>query len=87
MALIPVRDKRLRPRRTWLWVAVAVLLCSITAVLLIFFLLPRSVVLSSNAPLLHPWVSEDPDERFSLLMGLSVSASLPSPLSLPSAGE
>lgn len=54
IALIPMGDKRLRPRRTYLYVGVAILLCLITAGLCMFFLFPRDVVVTSNRPLLEP---------------------------------
>ncbi|XP_070565575.1 transmembrane protein 106B-like [Ptychodera flava] len=46
VALIPYSDKRLRPRRTALYVAIAVSISLIAASLLIFFLLPREVTLA-----------------------------------------
>lgn len=54
VALIPMKDKRLRPRRTHIWVGLAVLLCLTVAGLVMFFLFPRSVVLSSSKPYLDP---------------------------------
>ncbi|KAK3108563.1 hypothetical protein FSP39_010697 [Pinctada imbricata] len=54
VALIPVKDERLKPRRTWLYVLLAVSFCVITAGLLIFFMFPRDVTLSSNVKLLLP---------------------------------
>jgi len=50
VALIPIDDKRLRPRRTWVWVSVAVLICLIICGLLLFFLIPRSISLTSEDP-------------------------------------
>lgn len=52
IALIPVRDKRLKPRRTWLYVGIAVILCVITAGLLFFFLSIRDVTIDSSISLL-----------------------------------
>ncbi|CAD5117386.1 DgyrCDS6160 [Dimorphilus gyrociliatus] len=46
VAIIPVRDKRLKPRRTWLWIVLTLAICIILASLLGFFLAPRSVKLS-----------------------------------------
>ncbi|XP_048755671.2 transmembrane protein 106B-like [Ostrea edulis] len=54
VALIPVRDDRLKPRRTCLYVSVAIAVCLVTAGLLIFFMFPRDVKLSSNMKLLLP---------------------------------
>lgn len=54
VALIPMRDKRLKPRRTVLYVLIAVFLCLLMAGLCMFFLFPRDVIVSSNRPLLEP---------------------------------
>ncbi|RUS79547.1 hypothetical protein EGW08_012677 [Elysia chlorotica] len=54
VALIPMKDGRLKPRRTILYVAIAVGLCIVTAGLLIFFLMPRDITISSNRPFLQP---------------------------------
>lgn len=54
VALIPVRDKRLKPRRTWLYVGIAVFLCVVTAGLLFFFLSQRDVSIDSNISMLKP---------------------------------
>ncbi|XP_040981551.1 transmembrane protein 106A isoform X2 [Aquila chrysaetos chrysaetos] len=43
VALIPYGDQRLKPRRTKLYVCVAVTICLLTTSLSIFFLFPRSV--------------------------------------------
>lgn len=67
VALIPLKDDRLKPRRTILSVSIAVSLCAITAGLLIFFLMPRNIVLSSNRPLLEPTfikVNDTPPDYF-----------------------
>ncbi|KAL3832499.1 hypothetical protein ACJMK2_024138 [Sinanodonta woodiana] len=54
IALIPLSDKRLKPRRTYLYVGLAVFLCLATAGLLVFFIFPRDVQLKSQRPYLHP---------------------------------
>lgn len=54
VALIPLSDKRLHPRRTKLYVTLSVVLCIISAGLLLFFLFPRSIVLRSIAPSIIP---------------------------------
>ncbi|XP_023573814.1 transmembrane protein 106A isoform X2 [Octodon degus] len=43
VALIPFGDQRLKPRRTKLFVSLAVLMCLVTTSLIIFFLLPRGI--------------------------------------------
>ncbi|XP_062613438.1 transmembrane protein 106B-like [Saccostrea cucullata] len=54
VALIPVRDDRLKPRRTCLYVSLAITVCLLTAGLLIFFMFPRDVKISSDVKLLLP---------------------------------
>ncbi|KAL3832611.1 hypothetical protein ACJMK2_024241 [Sinanodonta woodiana] len=54
IALIPLRDKRLKPRRTYLYVCLAVFVCLLTAGLLVFFMFPRDVQLKSQSPYLYP---------------------------------
>lgn len=54
IALIPMKDKRLKPRRTYLWVGLAILLCLVAAGLLLFFMFPRDVMLESTKPYLDP---------------------------------
>ncbi|XP_010174379.1 transmembrane protein 106A [Antrostomus carolinensis] len=43
VALIPYGDQRLKPRRTKLYVCLAVIICLLTTSLSIFFLFPRSI--------------------------------------------
>ncbi|XP_045842570.1 transmembrane protein 106A [Meles meles] len=43
VALIPYGDQRLKPRRTKLFVFLAVLICLVTSSLIVFFLFPRSI--------------------------------------------
>ncbi|KAL4222890.1 hypothetical protein ACF0H5_018930 [Mactra antiquata] len=54
VALIPMKDKRLRPSRTYVWVCLAVFLCLTTAGLLMFFMFPRGVEMMSRKPYLNP---------------------------------
>ncbi|XP_060576421.1 transmembrane protein 106B-like [Ruditapes philippinarum] len=54
VALIPMKDKRLRPRRTYLWVCLAVVVCLTAAGLLMFFMFPRGVDMTSKKPYLSP---------------------------------
>ncbi|XP_061765542.1 transmembrane protein 106A [Nerophis ophidion] len=46
VAVIPCNDKRLKPRRTKLYVCVSMALCLFLCCLILFFLFPRSVSLS-----------------------------------------
>ncbi|XP_029945638.1 transmembrane protein 106B-like [Salarias fasciatus] len=46
VAVIPCSDQRLRPRRTKLYVALSVAVCVLVSALVLFFLFPRSVLLS-----------------------------------------
>ncbi|KAK5855577.1 hypothetical protein PBY51_007242 [Eleginops maclovinus] len=49
VAVIPCNDQRLRPRHTKLYMAVSVALCLLVSSLVLFFLFPRSVLLSPVA--------------------------------------
>ncbi|XP_058510494.1 transmembrane protein 106B-like isoform X2 [Solea solea] len=49
VAVIPCNDQRLRPRHTKLYVAVSVGVCLVISTLVLFFLFPRSVLLSPVA--------------------------------------
>ncbi|XP_042361807.1 transmembrane protein 106A-like [Plectropomus leopardus] len=49
VAVIPCTDQRLRPRHTKLYVAVSVVVCLLVSSLVLFFLFPRSVLLSPVA--------------------------------------
>ncbi|XP_056143863.1 transmembrane protein 106B-like isoform X2 [Lampris incognitus] len=46
VAVIPCNDQRLRPRHTKLYVVVSVAVCLLVSSLVLFFLFPRSVILS-----------------------------------------
>lgn len=48
VALIPLNDNRLKPRRTWLYVSIAVTVCIAGAALMTYFLLPRDVAIENN---------------------------------------
>ncbi|KAL3997902.1 hypothetical protein ACH3XW_12830 [Acanthocheilonema viteae] len=50
VALIPVNDDRLKPKRTWLYVFCVVLACLSLAGVVIFLLVPRAIYLSSTRP-------------------------------------
>ncbi|XP_067938094.1 transmembrane protein 106B-like [Watersipora subatra] len=56
VALIPVNDKRLKPRKTILYVGLSILICGTIGILLLFFLLSRSVTLDSNLDTISPMV-------------------------------
>ncbi|XP_028267300.1 transmembrane protein 106B-like [Parambassis ranga] len=49
VAVIPCNDQRLRPRHTKLYVAASVGVCFLVSTLVLFFLFPRSVILSPVA--------------------------------------
>ncbi|KAK0422228.1 hypothetical protein QR680_007446 [Steinernema hermaphroditum] len=65
VALIPVNDDRLKPKRTWIWVLCGISICVILAAIAIFMLVPRTVQLSSNGtPIMTVNVTrrvDDPD--------------------------
>ncbi|XP_010898083.1 transmembrane protein 106B [Esox lucius] len=49
VAVIPCTDQRLKPRRTKLYVTLSVTVCLLVSSLVLFFLFPRSVILSPVA--------------------------------------
>ncbi|XP_028310984.1 transmembrane protein 106B-like [Gouania willdenowi] len=49
LAVIPCNDQRLKPRHTKLYVAISVAVCAVISTLVLFFLFPRSVLLSPVA--------------------------------------
>uniref|UniRef100_A0A1I7ZU40 SEA domain-containing protein n=1 Tax=Steinernema glaseri TaxID=37863 RepID=A0A1I7ZU40_9BILA len=49
VALIPVNDDRLKPKRTWIWVLCGISICVLLAAIAIFMLMPRTVQLSSHS--------------------------------------
>lgn len=53
VALIPLNDDRLKPKRTWFWVLIGIAVCAVLASLAIFMLVPRSVDLYSNRPAIN----------------------------------
>ncbi|VDK45326.1 unnamed protein product [Anisakis simplex] len=50
VALIPVNDDRLKPKRTWVYVLCGILICVLLAGGVIFLMVPRAVDLSSIRP-------------------------------------
>ncbi|KAI6174876.1 hypothetical protein M3Y97_00970100 [Aphelenchoides bicaudatus] len=48
VALIPLNDERLKPKRTWRYILLWVVLCFLIGGSVIFFLMPRTVTLSSD---------------------------------------
>ncbi|RXM28181.1 Transmembrane protein 106B [Acipenser ruthenus] len=62
VALIPYSDQRLRPRRTKLYVTVAVMVCLLLSGLAVFFLFPRSIDVS-YVGIKSAYVSYNQDQR------------------------
>uniref|UniRef100_A0A0X3P0X5 Transmembrane protein 106A n=2 Tax=Schistocephalus solidus TaxID=70667 RepID=A0A0X3P0X5_SCHSO len=62
IALIPLTDRRLRPRRTTIKLLLTVLFCLTVSILTLFFLFPRSILLTSSSPLLLPSVVNITDD-------------------------
>lgn len=50
VALIPLTDNRLKPRRTWIWVIVAITSSLLLCGLALFFIVPRSLSLYTDEP-------------------------------------
>ncbi|EYB92911.1 hypothetical protein Y032_0189g1228 [Ancylostoma ceylanicum] len=53
VALIPLNDDRLKPKRTWFWVLIGIAMCTLLASGAIFMLVPRAVDLHSNRPAIN----------------------------------
>jgi hypothetical protein len=48
VALIPLNDERLKPKRTWRYILIWVIICFLVGGSVIFVLMPRTVTLSSD---------------------------------------
>lgn len=70
VALIPMSDKRLHPRRTTLYVGISITFCIIIAGLLLFFLFPRSISLNSDQPTLTPVAAEFSNNNTDMWMSI-----------------
>lgn len=73
VALIPYGDKRLKPRRTKLYVGVTVVVCAVISGLLAFFLLPRSVTLQLTEPHM---IGYSEVGNYTVLLGLNFTLSI-----------
>ncbi|OUC48133.1 hypothetical protein D917_01261 [Trichinella nativa] len=78
VALIPLTDKRLKPRRTTLWVLSAVSASLLTWALCIFFLIPRSIVVSSDDSSIVPYAAyvneSQPTVKLSFLFDVTITS-------------
>jgi LEA14-like dessication related protein len=54
VALIPVSDSRLKPKRIWLWVLITFVVCIIVSSVLIALLAPREISIKNDLTLLKP---------------------------------
>ncbi|XP_022079954.1 transmembrane protein 106B-like [Acanthaster planci] len=71
VALIPYNDKRLKPRRTWLYVSLSILFCVVLAGILCAFLIPRSIeVVHDNVTTLHVDLNVTDDRCFMTLKSI-----------------
>uniref|UniRef100_A0A914UX31 Transmembrane protein n=1 Tax=Plectus sambesii TaxID=2011161 RepID=A0A914UX31_9BILA len=78
VALIPVSDDRLKPRRTWLFVSLGIGICVLIALTAMFFLFPRSVdVVSGHLPIeevfIDEFLSTEKRMRFHFLNSINVT--------------
>lgn len=55
VALIPLTDHRLKPKRIWLWILSTFIVCLIIASTLTFILAPRNITISNKLVDLHPF--------------------------------
>lgn len=66
VALIPLNDNRLKPKRIWLWILCTVIVCLLIASALIFILAPRNIYIQNKLIDLHPYnisLQKDFDNR------------------------
>ncbi|VDM73985.1 unnamed protein product [Strongylus vulgaris] len=80
VALIPLNDDRLKPKRTWFWVLVGIAMCTLLASGAIFMLVPRAVDLHSNRPAINiihvtEHKSSPPTIRFHFMNYVNISNS------------
>uniref|UniRef100_A0A0N5APM5 Transmembrane protein 106A n=1 Tax=Syphacia muris TaxID=451379 RepID=A0A0N5APM5_9BILA len=76
VALIPVNDDRLKPKRTWAYVLSVVLICALLASTAIFILVPRAVDLSSTSPpveVIHVFDHKEQYISFHFLNSVNIS--------------
>lgn len=55
VALIPLTDHRLKPKRIWLWILMTFIACLLVAFILTFILAPRNISISNSLVDLHPY--------------------------------
>jgi hypothetical protein len=55
VALIPLSDNRLKPKRIWLWILSTFIVCLVIASTLTFLLAPRTISISNKLVDLHPF--------------------------------
>lgn len=55
VALIPLTDNRLKPKRIWLWILSTFIVCLLIAGALTYFLAPRNLHISSDLTEIHPY--------------------------------
>ncbi|RNA30055.1 transmembrane protein -like [Brachionus plicatilis] len=55
VALIPVSDNRLKPKRIWLWMLLTLSICIVIVILLVFWLSPRKIIISAVKSDVYPY--------------------------------
>lgn len=55
VALIPLNDHRLKPKRIWLWILSTFIVCLVIAATLTFILAPRNISIVNRLVELHPY--------------------------------
>lgn len=55
VALIPLDDNRLKPRRIWLWILSTFIICSFVAIALTFLFVPRTIYITNDLVNVEPY--------------------------------
>lgn len=73
VALIPLSDNRLKPKRIWLWILSTFIVCLIIASTLTFLLAPRTISITNKQVDLHPFNITQITDSDNATVGLSLS--------------
>lgn len=55
VALIPLDDKRLKPKRIWLWILITIIFCSMIAITITFLFVPRTIHIKNEILNVEPY--------------------------------
>ena len=55
VALIPLDDNRLKPKRIWLWILITIIFCSMIAITVTFLFVPRTIIIKNEIVNVEPY--------------------------------